>query len=289
MSEFPIYSIPIYEEINRLNNVDGVVKKGWINIENLGRCLLKLGDNSFNEVWKEKIASELAQQIGIPTASYEFAELPDGRKAILSPNYMKPNWIEKVGRECLQDNSKNLYTLENVIDTIDISNLTLPNIALPTNIDTSSDLFTGYLLVDYWIANGDRHGRNWGIQIDPLSGQKELLPLFDCGFSMRFANSRNRGAEYLRWYTDDLEIAFVSETNFPIQMRELIKKLQQLKPEATRSWIERLENIDRDSVIQLFDRIPNGWIQASQIAPAIDLITYNRDRLIELNRRPSDT
>jgi hypothetical protein len=147
MTEFPIYQVPLPQNESEPDNIDGVTKKDWVNIESLGRCLLKLGDNVFNEVWKEKVASEIARQIGIPTASYEFAELPDGRKAILSPNFIKPNWVEKVGKECLQENNKTLYTLENTIETIDKYDLTLPNIDLPEKIDTSSDLFSGYLLL----------------------------------------------------------------------------------------------------------------------------------------------
>jgi hypothetical protein len=140
-------------------------------------------------------------------------------------------------------------------------------------------IFTGYLLFDYLIANGDRHSKNWGIQIDPFSGRKELLPLYDCGFSMRFANSRNQGSEYLRWYTEDMETAIKSETDFPMQMREIVKKLEILKPDAVTAWSERIESIDREFVTRLFAQIPDEWIKESQIAPAIDLIDFNREQI----------
>jgi HipA-like C-terminal domain len=276
MIEFPIYQVPESRDRFRQKDLTGVVDKGWYEVPQLGRCLIKLGDNSFNEVWKEKIASELAASIGIPTATYEFGELADGQKVILSPSYLHENWAERSGKLCLIDDGQNLYTIENVLNTIDRRNLVLPDLSLPPNIKSSSDLFTGYLLFDYLIANGDRHSKNWGIQIDPLSGREELLPLYDCGFSMRFANSRNQGAEYLRWYTEDLETAFVSETNFPMQMRTIVKKLRQLKPDAVIAWREKIEAIEREFIVGLFARIPDGWIKESQIAPAIELIDFNR-------------
>jgi HipA-like C-terminal domain len=276
MSKFPIYRVSGTKDRIAQDDVTGVVDKGWDDIPNLGRCLVKFGDDLSNEVWKEKIASELAASIGIPTATYEFGELADGQKAILSPSYLHKNWVERSGKLCLTDTNQNLYTIDNVLNTIDHRNLTLPDLILPSNVKSSSDLFTGYLLFDYLIANGDRHSKNWGIQIDPISGREELLPLYDCGFSMRFANSRNQGAEYLRWYTEDLETAFVSETNFPMQMRTIVKKLRQLKPDAVRAWRERIEAIEREFIVGLFARIPDGWIKESQIAPAIALIDFNR-------------
>lgn len=276
MIEFPIYQVPESRDRFRQKDLTGVVDKGWYEVPQLGRCLIKLGDNSFNEVWKEKIASELATSIGIPTATYEFGELADGQKVILSPSYLHENWAERSGKLCLIDDGQNLYTIENVLNTIDRRNLVLPDLSLPPNIKSSSDLFTGYLLFDYLIANGDRHSKNWGIQIDPLSGREELLPLYDCGFSMRFANSRNQGAEYLRWYTEDLETAFVSETNFPIQMRTVVKKLIQIKPDTVAVWKEKIEAIEREFIVGLFAQIPDGWIKESQIAPAIALIDFNR-------------
>ncbi len=276
MIEFPIYQVPETRDRFRQKGLTGVVDKGWYEVPELGRSLIKLGDNLFNEVWKEKIASELAASIGIPTATYEFGELADGQKVILSPSYLHENWVERSGKLCLIDERQNLYTIENVLNTIDLLDLELPDLNLPPNIKSSSDLFTSYLLFDYLIANGDRHSKNWGIQIDPLSGQSELLPLYDCGFSMRFANSRNQGSEYLRWYTEDLETAFVSETNFPIQMRTIVKKLELLKPDAVRAWRARIRAIEREFIVGLFARIPDGWIKESQIAPAIALIDFNR-------------
>jgi|GEM_PF-5599311 len=278
MSEFPIYQVPETRDRFRQKDLAGVVDKGWYEVPKLGRSLIKLGDDLFNQVWKEKIASELAASISIPTATYEFGELADGQKAILSPSYLHQNWVERSGKLCLTDDNQTLYTIENVLSTIDRRDLTLPDLSLPPNIKSSSDLFTGYLLFDYLIANGDRHSKNWGIQIDSLSGRSELLPLYDCGFSMRFANSRNQGAEYLRWYTEDLETAFVSETNFPIQMRTIVKKLIQLKPDAVTVWRERIEAVEREFIVGLFARIPDGWIKESQIAPAIALIDFNRQQ-----------
>ena len=112
MSEFLIYQVPETRDRFRQKDLAGVVDKGWYEVPKLGRSLIKLGDDLFNQVWKEKIASELAASIGIPTATYEFGELADGQKAILSPSYLHENWVERAGKLCLIDDHQTLYTVE---------------------------------------------------------------------------------------------------------------------------------------------------------------------------------
>jgi hypothetical protein len=118
------------------------------------------------------------------------AQISDGRKSILSPNYLPRSWDELSGRNCLDERfgiGDYCYSIENVLNTIDSLNLVLPEFpVLPDQIQSSSDLFAGYLLFDYSIDNFDRHYENWGIQIDNVSGQKQLLPNYDNGLGLGF-------------------------------------------------------------------------------------------------------
>jgi hypothetical protein len=46
------------------------------------------------------------------------------------------------------------------------------------------DVFAGYLLLDAWIADTDRHAHNWGVLQDPRTGDVCLEPSFDHGSSL---------------------------------------------------------------------------------------------------------
>lgn len=90
--------------------------------------ILKIDDESLNGAWTEKIASELAKLIGIPTARYEFAKLPDDRKTILSPNYLYPAHNEQSGKMLLDryfGQNKYSYTVNTVLKTIDANSIGL--------------------------------------------------------------------------------------------------------------------------------------------------------------------
>jgi hypothetical protein len=62
----------------------GAAEKYRVNLPDLGTVILKLDDESLNGAWVEKITYELAKLIDIPAATYEFAELFDERRAIVS-------------------------------------------------------------------------------------------------------------------------------------------------------------------------------------------------------------
>jgi hypothetical protein len=91
VSKFPAFEIQIADLPLPKQTLGGAVEKYWIEVPELGRCLLKLEDPATNGAWVEKITSEVAKIIGIPTATYELARLSDGRKGILSPNYLSLN------------------------------------------------------------------------------------------------------------------------------------------------------------------------------------------------------
>ncbi len=50
---------------------------------------------------------------------------------------------------------------------------------LPDGIHSALDVFVGYLMLDAWIANQDRHHENWGAI--SLNDGLHLAPTFDHG------------------------------------------------------------------------------------------------------------
>jgi hypothetical protein len=52
---------------------------------------------------------------------------------------------------------------------------------VPPGVDTALGIFVGYVMLDAWIANQDRHHENWGALQDD---QLRLAPTFDHGASL---------------------------------------------------------------------------------------------------------
>jgi hypothetical protein len=108
----------------------GAAEKYWIDLPDIGSAILKIDDESLNGAWVEKVTSELAVKMKLPTARYEFAQLPDGRKAILSPSYLKPHHQERSGRMLMDrrfGTGRYAYTIERVLETIASSKIELPD------------------------------------------------------------------------------------------------------------------------------------------------------------------
>lgn len=53
---------------------------------------------------------------------------------------------------------------------------------LPDGIASSVEVFLGYVMLDAWIANQDRHHENWGAL--RINGELFLAPTFDHGASL---------------------------------------------------------------------------------------------------------
>jgi hypothetical protein len=241
-------------------------------------------DESLNGAWVEKITCELAALMGIPTAIYELAELPGGIKAIISPNYLLPGHYEQSGKMLLSRHfgqQKYPYTIEAVLATIDANDISLPNgYTLPEPVTTAAELLAGYLIFDYWVDNIDRHYENWGIQIDLVSGRKELLPTYDHGLSLGFLlfDEECVGLSPAN-HVQNQSSAFFGDRGRSLSMNGMLAETVSIMPEVAKTWIERITGIERETVVDLFDRIPDGWVSDEKRLFAINLLEFNRQQL----------
>src|SRR5262249_9353117 len=66
----------------------------------------------------------------------------------------------------------------------------MPTVRVPTQwrtpfrAATALDVFVGYLMLDAWIGNQDRHHRNWGVIFNPVTYLYYLAPTFDHASSL---------------------------------------------------------------------------------------------------------
>ena len=162
------------------NSSDGVQRKKWAIKKDGTRVLIKGGDvfspqNAFNEV----IASEIFERLGIPHAKYRILE--DTEKHVFyseSPNFTdeKTEFINAshIVESFKADENKNPY--ENFIYACE-------------KMGIKRELFekdlNAMLLVDFIIANRDRHFRNFGFLRDSQTLEwKGLAPVFDSETSL---------------------------------------------------------------------------------------------------------
>ncbi len=285
MTKFSVIAIPAEALIGAEVVEGGAAEKYRMDVPGIGAVILKNDDESLNGAWVEKITSELAAFAGIPAAIYELAELPGETKAIISPNYLRAGHYEQSGKMLLSQHfgQKNYpYTIDTVFSTIDANDIALPEGYIPPESVTSAvELLAGYLIFDYWVDNIDRHYENWGIQIDLVTGRKELLPTYDHGLSLGFLlfDEECIGLSPAN-HVQNQTSAFFGDRGRSLSMNGMLAEIVAAKPEVAKTWIERIAMIERDAVVDLFDRIPDGWISDEKKLFAINLLEFNRQQLI---------
>jgi hypothetical protein len=75
-----------------------------------------------SRVWIEKLGGELAEIMGLPTATYYMCETEDKRRGIASPSYLKLGALEQPGILLMQEAFEKdsvLYTVENALTVFD--------------------------------------------------------------------------------------------------------------------------------------------------------------------------
>jgi hypothetical protein len=285
VTEFPVLKISPAAFGGARKIRGGAAEKYRVNLPDLGTVILKLDDESLNGAWVEKITYELAKLIDIPAATYEFAELFDGRRAIISPNYLLPNHDERSGKSLLDKyfgQGNYSYTVDTVLTTIDVNQIEIPSsYNLPLQVKTATELLTGYLIFDYWIDNIDRHYENWGIQIDSITGRRELLPTYDHGLSLGFLLFDEECLDLAPAnHVQNQSSAFSGNKGRSLSMNGMLVEAISNQPDAARAWIERITQLEPATVIELFNRIPAGWISDEKQLFAINLLEFNRQTLI---------
>jgi hypothetical protein len=264
----------------------GAAEKYRIDLPGSGAVVLKNDDESLNGAWVEKITCELAKLMGIPAARYELAEFLDNRKAIISFDYLQPNYLEQSGKMLLGhhfEQNKYSYTIEAVLTVIDANEILLPRDFEVAEIVTAADLLAGYLIFDYWVDNIDRHHENWGIQIDVVTGNKELLPTYDHGLSLGFLlfDEECLGLSPAN-HVQNQSSAFSGDRGRSLSMNAMLVEVVSLRPLAAKVWIDRIASVGEAVVVDLFARIPDGWVSAEKKQFAISLLEFNRQQLVSV-------
>ena len=147
------------------------------------------GGHIHGEDWAEKVASHAAQALTVPCAQVELA-VRNGRRGSLSRNLRPSTYDMQSGLVLLSSlvehyrpGSENVkgrpgHSLRNIGRALEGA-LPPPGTRLPDDF-TAFDAFVGYLVLDAWIANRDRHDENWSVLI-PIAPADPNEPMRLCG------------------------------------------------------------------------------------------------------------
>ncbi|WP_242044731.1 HipA domain-containing protein [Anabaena azotica] len=194
ISEFPIIFVTKADYALSSNETMGSKYKFWFQHEQLGYCLYKQARQNIGEDWAEKVASELSELLGLPHATYHLAETWEGHRGVVSAYFLPPGGTLVHGNEILTPIVPNYptcatygvsqHTIDIVVQVIEALDVGLP-IAWtpPSGIQKAVEVFVGYLLLDAWIGNGDRHHENWGFVRYKVDSTEtiHLAPTYDHG------------------------------------------------------------------------------------------------------------
>lgn len=157
------------------NTSDGWLQKRWI-IRNNQRYLVKGSSGIYNqEPFNEKIASLLCAEMEIPHVPYE-VELMDGKPYSLCPNFLSQDKeLVSAWSVCSQFKKSNeVSPYEHLLQCYEKLGVKNPRAHMEQ-----------MLVLDYLLANTDRHMNNFGLLRD--SNTLEILgiaPIFDSGTAL---------------------------------------------------------------------------------------------------------
>ncbi len=166
---FPIIEVPDTAPI--LLEHLGTKKKFWF--DNY-RFLFKEARENTGEDWAEKIACEICTLLKLPHADYDLATWK-GKRGVVAKSFAQPDEGQRLvmGNELLfrlnrqypvtEIRGVRQHTVRSALAVASLEPIR-PPIGLDriNGVVTASDVFVGYLLLDAWIANQDRHHQNWG-------------------------------------------------------------------------------------------------------------------------------
>ena len=247
------------------------------------RWLFKYPQTGTGQHWAEKLAAEIAEMLGIPSADVGLAVF-NGTQGSITKSFMIKDYELVHGNQILSAHVQE-YALDKNFQQSDHN---LPNIfaALEevfveaTEQQKAKALFAEYLVLDALVGNTDRHHENWGV----------LRTRKDDTWSWHPRSITRR-----RW----VESSGTTGANDGSGKPELVPTSRvggvqstgrRTKPEAPVPWIARgcfvlrwRRSTDSD-VDDLFLRIPDGWMSPFEMKFASEMVHYSIGQLQEVRR-----
>ncbi len=303
MSEFSIRRVDrrLAESVETL----GSKPKFWFHDEDR-RLLFKGDDRGTGEDWAEVVACDLCMLLGLPHVAYELAavygEGQDVRPGVVCENMASAPVILALGNELLlfhdpqypkeQRFKVRQHTVEAVAGIV--AGLAPPPDAwmrsVPAGIQSALDVFVGYVMLDGWIANQDRHHENWGALWD--GSALRLAPTFDHGAALaRNLLDSEREERLTTRDRNRMVTAFArrgrsafygsADDARPLELREAFLMFAQRVPGAASAWLEQLRAVNREAAWGILERVPAERMSETCKRFTMELLLTNQQRMLE--------
>lgn len=269
------------------------------------RMLFKEETRGTGEDWAEVVACELCALLNLPHAKYQLAvDRQSDKPGVVCESIVPINGMLIHGNQLLlerdpdyptADDRKYKVSQHTVIAVSKVlSDLLPPQIddtdKLSCSLNTALDIYIGYVLLDTWLANQDRHHQNWGaIRV----GQEiRLAPSFDHGASMarnltdeeRLKRLETTDAGYrVEAFAAKARSAFF-ETNAdsrPLTTLDAWQRFSSQSPMARSIWLEKLNAIKHNAVGEILAQVPPHRMTPICRDFTLRLLNENRRRLLE--------
>ncbi len=268
--------------------------------------LFKAEDRGTGEDWAEVVACYLCTMVGLPHVEYELAAEYDSqqyvRPGVVCENMARKPVVLVLGNELLlavdpqypraQRFKVRQHTVEAVSDIM--AKLAPPPDdwmpSIPVGVESALDVFAGYVMLDAWIANQDRHHENWGALWD--GSEERLAPTFDHGAALarnlldaereERLTTRDRNRTLAAFAARGRSAFYGSATDSrPLELREAFRAFAQRVPNAAQAWLDRLGSVNRDEVWGILERVPAERMTETCKRFTMDLLLTNQQRLLE--------
>jgi hypothetical protein len=268
------------------------------------------------EDWAEKVASEIGRLLGVEIAEAELARC-GGARGILVARFGQ-SFREEAGQRRYQPDCMTLvhgnellleryqdyptgekyrvpqHTVERVIEILDRRNAVaaVPGDDAPGTAP-AADAFVGYLLLDAWIGNTDRHHENWGILECPGPPVSlKLAPSYDhasalgrnvleAEFNERLTTrDRNRTVEAYAIGHARSALYARPEDRRPLSPIGAFEEAARLKPLAASFWLARLRAVESQTVRDIIDQVPGAHMSVAAREFVTRMLEITRGRLL---------
>ncbi len=268
-----------------------------------GRWLFKATRPEHGEDWAEVLAADAAEVLSLPHADYQLAVFR-GQRGVVTPSFQPAGFDLVHGNELLQrvdpsypqEGMRYVRTPQHTVAAVEAA-LDSVDAGLPTGwvpppgVGRAAEVFAGYLLLDAWIGNTDRHHENWAVLLNRADRTIHLAPTFDHAASLGSHESddvRSRRlstpdprfsiAAYVRRRAARSALFRDEQGPRPLTMLEAYAMWMQRVPAPV--WAERLRDVGADAIDAMVNRMPGPVALGPAGAFAAAMLKANRERIL---------
>ena len=280
----------------------GVEEKMWLLEPDTERVWLyksvtSTGGYECGEDWAEKAVAHFGEMLGLPCAPVELAQHGERRGSISAD--LRPTEYEMQHGRLLMEASgvagyvadkvpgRPGHSVENIQKVLE-GVLSPPDCAFPFEA-SGFDVFAGYLVLDAWVANRDRHDENWSV-LRPIAaeGPTRLCGSYDHANSLGYNLDDEKRARLVadpsrlrKWCSKGTAYRFehVPGKAPPTLVQTAVRGLGLASTQAREHWPHQLERVGEDVMRHVVERIP-GMSEAAR-SFALEVLIANRKRVLD--------